>query len=384
MREQAKRLLLGFALVTSLSGCAGSAAATRPQPPTSLVAAAPKAGFPRLDDRPDGPRAGAIVWQRELEGPVVPGPVEGLDGSVLAAGNGGVLHALDPANGKDRWSFDGRGYYGSDLSTSPAVRQDGSVIWPGPRSTVFALDGGTGESLWRTQTSGSPLTPALDGDRIYVQDDAGTLTALDAGGARLWSVRLGSTSYSSPAVGDDGTVYSAADRTLFAVREGRIAWKLRTDDLIEVSPAVAPDGTITIGSNDRVQYGVSPSGRVRWRFDIGVWTYSSPEVTSDGLIYFGDHLGRVNGVDARTGDLRYRVAGRGKTRNTFAIWSRPVVDARHRVYFGTRLGHVYGFSQRARPLFDVDLGAAIDSYPTLTRDGLLVIGTEAGTLTAIG
>lgn len=182
-------------------------------------------------------------------------------------------------------------------------------------------------------------------------------------------------------------MYAAADETLFAVRGGRIAWRVRTGSLIEVSPAVASDGTITIGSNDKYQYGVSPSGRVRWRYDIRAWTYSSAAVTPDGLIYFGDHLGVVNALDARTGKLRYRVLGRGKSHYVRAVgvWTKPAVDARHSVYFGTRLGHVHGFDARGKRLFDLDLGdETIDSYPTITRNGLLVIGSESRTLTAIG
>jgi hypothetical protein len=34
-------------------------------------------------------------------------------------------------------------------------------------------------------------------------------------------------------------------------------------------------------------------------------------------------------------------------------------------------------------LFDVDLGAPIDSYPALTGDGTLIVGATDGTLAAI-
>lgn len=374
-----------IAVIVTLAGCGGNRSGGEP---TRLTVVRPAPPLMRIAGRAVGPRTGAIKWERRLEGPVVPGPIEGVDGSLLAASNGGILHALDPATGKDRWTFNGEGSYGVDLSTSPARLRDGTVIWPGPRSTVFALDGRTGASKWTASVpGGDPHTPAIDGDRIYVQDGGGALTAFDTAGRWRWEVKLGDSSHSSPAVGTDGTVYTAADKTLFAVRDGQVVWRVRTDALIEVSPAVASEGTITVASNDHFLYGVSPAGRVRWRFDIGAWTYSSPAVTPDGLIYFGDHLGRLNGIDARTGRLRYRVLGRGKTRTVRAVgvWTRPAVDANHAVYFGTRLGNVHGFDARARRLFDLHLGAeTIDSYPTLTRDGLLVIGSESGRLTAIG
>ena len=94
-----------------------------------------------------GPQNGHVRWQRRLEGNVTPAPVIGADGAIYAASNGGVLHALDPATGDDRWTFDGGGGYGSDLSTAAAVMADGTILWPGPRDTLFALDAG-GALLW--------------------------------------------------------------------------------------------------------------------------------------------------------------------------------------------------------------------------------------------
>ena len=86
-----------------------------------------------------GPVVGDLRWSRLLGGVVTPGPVVAADGSILAASNDGVLHALDPATGADRWMFDGGGRFGDDLSTSAALLADGSILWPGPHNTLFAL-----------------------------------------------------------------------------------------------------------------------------------------------------------------------------------------------------------------------------------------------------
>lgn len=186
-------------------------------------------------------------------------------------------------------------------------------------------------------------------------------------------------------VGDDGTVYTAAGDDLFAVRDGKVVWKFATRGLVEVSPAVASDGTITVGSNDHHQYGVSPAGKQRWSYDLGDLTYSSAAATPDGLVYVGDHRGLVSALDARTGRLRYRVLGKGRTKTlrSVGVWTRPVIDGRHDVYFGTRPGHLHGFGPRGQRLFDVDLGGTVDSYPVLTSKGLLVAGSESGTLIAL-
>ena len=53
------------------------------------------------------------------------------------------------------------------------------------------------------------------------------------------------------------------------------------------------------------------------------------------------------------------------------------------LYFGTQTGHAIGLDANGAPLFDLDLGAPVDSYPALTADANLIIGARNGTLSAI-
>lgn len=337
-----------------------------------------------------GPRTGRVRWRRRLEGPVVPGPVVGAGGVAYVASNGGVLHALGVRGGDERWTFDGGGTYGSDLSTAPLVMPDGTIVWPGPSNTVFGV-ARDGKLRWKIVVDGQPHSPALAPDgSVVVGDAAGTIRALrlhgDAPPTTAWRTRIGSSSYSSPAIGADGTAYTTVDRDLVAVRKGRVLWRVRAGAISEVSPAVAPDGTIVFAANDDVAYGVTPRGRVRWRYAIGALTFSSPAATRDGLVYIGDHRGYVTTLDAATGRPRARVLGLGRTRTlrSVGVWTQPAVDGEHAVYFGTRPGHVYGFDARGRRLFDVDTGATVDSYPALAADGTLLVGSESGEVLAIG
>jgi len=317
----------------------------------------------------------------------VPGPVVGRGGVVYAASNGGVLHALDLRTGRDRWTFDRGGSYGSDLSTVPAILPDGTILWPGPRSTLYALDP-NGRLLWRERLPGQPPSPAVAPDgAIVVGDASGTVIELrlDARGRprRTWRVDTGDTSYAYPAIRGD-TVYTTVDDALVAIRAGHVVWRVRATAISEVSPAITPDGTIVFGANDGVQYGVAPSGKLRWRHRTGALTYSSPAATRDGLVCFGDHHGFLNVLDGSDGQLVARplALGRTPTRRSVGIWTAPAIDARHDVYFGTRPG-IYGFAASGRRLFDIDTGATVDSNPALASDGTLLIGSENGLLYAI-
>jgi outer membrane protein assembly factor BamB len=339
-----------------------------------------------------GPQTGRLRWTRRLEGNVTPGPVVGVDGSIIAASNAGVLHALDPATGQDRWTYDGGGSYGLDLSTSPAVLPDGTILWPGPGSSLVALSP-TGTVLWKQRFKAQPSSPAVaaDGVHVVIGDSGGAVTALEVHGAQhtvQWSTRIGQTSYGSVALDpkDPTVAYQSVDDQLVALHDGTVAWRFSAKDIIEVSAAVAPDGTVVVGSNDAYEYGVHPDGTQAWRYRREAQSYSSPIVGEDGIAWFGDHAAYVTAVDATTGNRLGR--SRGESRQSphgpsVGVWTSPLVDSAHDVYWGTRLGHVYGRAADGRSLFDIETKATVDSYPALTADGLLVVGVTDGRLLGI-
>ncbi len=391
-------LLAGLCL-TLLAGCSGGA---QDRPLRQPVAYTPATAWSQASGDPGrtsptvatGPTTATVRWSRTLPRAAVAGPAVGTDGSILVAGNDGVLRALDPATGRDRWTFDGGSSYGSDLSTTAAVLADGTVLWPGPGPALFALTA-QGELLWQEQFDAFVLSPALvGGDRVYVADMGGGLAAYDVGPGgqhrRAWRLSLGGTSYSSPAVGPDGTVYAASDRTAVAVADhgdtASVRWRYRARDTIEVSLAVARDGTVIVGTNGDDEIGLTPQGKVRWRFDKGDWSYSSP-VVREGKAYFGDHLGYLDVVDARTGEQLHRELGiakaKGTTSNGTGVWTSAAVDAAGSTFFGTAAGHVYGFDANGNRMWDLDAGSVVASYPALTADGTLVIGATDGTVYAL-
>lgn len=336
-----------------------------------------------------GPRTGAVRWKRDLGGDATPGPVIEVDGSILAATNSGVLHDLDPMTGTDIWTFDGHGSYGTDLSTSAAVLPGGTLLWPGPDDTLYALTQ-TGRLLWRMKFAAQVLSPAIAGaNRVYVADLSGDVAAIEVtktGHRMVWRLSLGGTDYASPTIGQDGTVYTASDNHLIAVRDlgatGAVLWKFHAKRMVEVSNAVSPDGTVVLGTNHDKQYGIKPDGTVAWSIDIGDNTYTSSIVRPDRTGWFGDNMGRMRIIDTRTGKVRATIApiGLGKEK----VWTTVVADAHDNAYWGTTAGNVYGYTSSGGHLFSLATGSSIDSYPALGRDGTLYVATTSGTLYAIG
>lgn len=333
-----------------------------------------------------GPQTGHLRWTRTLEDDVTPGPVIGPGGTIYAASNAGVLHAIDPRTGRDLWSYDGGGRYGLDLSTSAAVLADGTVLWPGPRG-LHALRP-DGSLRWLLKLPGQVSSPAVDGPRVVVATSTGDVLRVDpTTGTVLWTAHLRASSLGSVALSptDPHRAYQSAGNDLVALDDDHVAWRADLSDLVEVSPAVAPDGTVVVGGNAPYERGFSPNGRQVWKYDRRAETYSSPVVTDDGLAYFGDHRGVVTAIDTASGKVEARYLGptrRPADNRSIGVWTSPVIDAHHDTYWGTRSGHVVGVQPSGRPLFDLDVGATVDSYPALD-EGLLVVGLTDGRLLGI-
>jgi outer membrane protein assembly factor BamB len=394
-----RRFVATATAALALAACGSTAVVKARTVPLPSIGGVPQWGSAVHDSRRSGttmaigPKTGKIRWTRKLEGVVTPGPVVGADGTIYAASNGGKLHALDPKTGNDLWVFDGGGGYGNDLSSSATILQSGTIVWPGPGGRLFLI-GADGSKLAAYELSGFALSPAVDEAKalLYVQDMSAKLWAFNIVNDRLaprWSLDLGGSSYSSVALAPDGTLRTGAGADAIAVRDngasGEVVWRYKTSDIIEVSPAVGADGTMVIGSNDGFEYAINADGTLRWKFANNAQTYGSPAVTPNGHAVFGDHTGRLHVLDLATGNVIATAEGelkQGPSRSA-GIWTSPVIDGAGNLYFGTRLGHIYGFTATGQRLWDIDTDDTVDSYPALTADGMLVIGSSNGLLYAI-
>jgi outer membrane protein assembly factor BamB len=340
-----------------------------------------------------GPQTGHIRWKVDLGSPISPGPSVGADGTIYESSDAGVLYALDPATGHEVWRFDGAGTIGgNDTSTTAAVLPDGVIVWPGPRDTVFGLSA-QGKLLWTVDVGGVPLSPVIASPTtVYVMTTSGVLTAIEVDGAKSgvrWTLKLGAQSYAAPVVRGDGVIETTADDSLIAVHDdgggAHELWTFTAPAQVEVSAAIAADGTAVIGADDGFEYAVSVSGKQLWKHRDISQSFSSPAVTGNGTVYFGDNGGAMTSVSAATGVVARTVnAHPGVSTAGDNIWTAPLVDGIGDVYYGTNGGTIYGYSPSGSQLFAIQTGKTVDSYPALSATGDLLIGSDNGFFYSIG
>ncbi len=132
---------------------------------------------------------------------------------------------------------------------------------------------------------------------------SGIADAVAAAGLDVaWSVKLGSSVDSSPAIADGKIFVGTADGAVFCLHEadGSTVWQAPTDGCVVSSPAIH-QGTVYVGSVDRCLYAFdAASGAVRWRVRTWEPVVASPLVFA-GRVYFGSMDGSFKCLEADTG-----------------------------------------------------------------------------------
>ena len=75
---------------------------------------------------------------------------------------------------------------------------------------------------------------------------------------------------STPALGEDGTIYFNSSKFLYALSsDGQLKWRYFPGADLNTSPVVGPDGSIYIMDITCVMHALNPDGSKRWLAQIG-------------------------------------------------------------------------------------------------------------------
>jgi outer membrane protein assembly factor BamB len=249
---------------------------------------------------------GTLKWDFNSVSLFMSSPAIGNDGIIYAADLAGRLYALNPATGTEIR----RCAIGSAIYSSPVIGPGGIIYIGSTDGKVRAINPANMLEIWTSTTGGPvPSSPAigLDGS-IYVGSTDGVFYAFNSSdGSLKWKYPSSGVSTlgaikSSPAVDISGNIYfGTANRVVALKPDGSFYWNFSPPDTsFDSSPAiVSQDGVVYIGSINTggagggSLYALSASdGSLKWSYGCG-GVLSSPVIGADGLIYFGDVLGKI-------------------------------------------------------------------------------------------
>ncbi|WP_328620640.1 serine/threonine-protein kinase [Streptomyces sp. NBC_00354] len=318
----------------------------------ALYCAGPGLTAARLD-----PADGSVMWS--VKAAAAPAAGTATDSAPLHAGGlvlavapgSGILQALDPGTGAERWKRklpDG----------ARVVAAGGQVLLVPPNGSVTALDAASGAVRWTKQLGGvgsvwwggGPDSGGAPVMYVATPDGGGGTTQLaavdPAGGTLRWQLRTAGRL--RPVGGAHGGLYLLdsdaeaktgavvrVDVTSHAVRRVRLS-----APLFDAEAAVGPDGVVYVvgASGGLVAVGAE---KEQWRLETGLAVTSRP-VAADGRIHLAAPDGRLLAVDAGSGRLMGQTKPRmGDGRDGFTAALPAPVSADGRVYGTAPDGSVF-------------------------------------------
>ena len=157
----------------------------------------------------------------------------------------------------------------------------------------------TSDTLW-TYTPGGIIhwsSPAIGEDgTIYFGCWDGYLYAINPDGILKWTYMTNSEVFSSPAIGADGTIYfGSANHNLYAVEDSvtyaKLKWVYSGNSPIRSPVLIGMDGTIYTGRMDAIDQ----DGNLKWTYNSGIYgSAGGPAMSSDNTCLYIQHATSSN------------------------------------------------------------------------------------------
>jgi outer membrane protein assembly factor BamB/expansin (peptidoglycan-binding protein) len=263
--------------------------------------------------------------------------------------------------------------YTDYLQATPCVVMSDAAVaqWPG--------SGPVTSNTISVTTSCGTSTPTPTPTFTLTTTPTMTVTPTPVLETSVWSYSMGGpVSYSSPAIGSDGTIYiGSQDNNLYAINStGTFKWKYPTNGVINSSPAIGNDGTIYVGSYDNNLYAINPNGTLKWSYPTGAMVTSSPAIGSDGTIYVGSWNSNLYAITP-AGALSWTY----KTGNQ--IYSSPAIGSDGTIYVGSVDYSLYAIDPTGGVKWSYATNGAIQTSPAIGNDGTVYFGNDGNTFYAV-
>ena len=193
---------------------------------------------------------GTSKWMYHTGDVCTSSPAIGLDGTIYVGSHDNYVYALYPNNGTLKWKYN----TGSWVHGSATIGDDGTVYIGSDNSLLYAFYPNNGTVKWEVSIGPTWCSPALDEygtlyvgvfqERFYAINSNGTIKWTYVAPGRIW---FGA----SAALSADGFIYfgttwmDGGEGAFIVLNpDGSERWKIVGGPLFETSPAIGQDGTV--------------------------------------------------------------------------------------------------------------------------------------------
>lgn len=261
---------------------------------------------------PDGDEIWSFTLPRRGR-PYIPSVASSVHGGAIYVVTAGATFDIDevvavkPDGSGVLWTFTG---LTENIGQKPSIAADGTLYVPGEDDFLYAVDHTTGTTSWSVDLRGSAFSsPAIGEDgTIYVgsytgdTDVDGILHAIDPGGTESWSKTIsgvGAGISSDPTIGLDGEIYFGSNnKAVYAIADNGGSytdlWSYAVPDRAFECAAVGADGSLYVAGiySEEAVIALEPTGSERWAIAdfTGTGSTNTPSAVAvgpDGTIYVG-------------------------------------------------------------------------------------------------
>ena len=179
---------------------------------------------------------------------------------------------------------------------------------------------------WIVQTGvGIYCSPAVEGDKVFVGDDMGYLTAYTLkNGKKLWNFQSGKRIIGTPAVSEGIVVFGSADRNIYGLNamNGQLLWKVEAKEPV-IGAVTIDKGVAYVGASDHTFRAIDiHTGKVVWSYDKVKGYIETKPLIADYKVIFGAWDNTLYALDKTNGKELWKWTG-GLTRMHYspaAVW----------------------------------------------------------------
>jgi len=196
----------------------------------------------------------------------------------------------------------------------------------------------------------------------------------------MWRIKTDRGADSGVIIDEDGLLYVAdSDGTLYSIYpNGTIKWTYEVGDVSTSTPCIDNKGTIYCGSMNWYLSAIYPNGTRKWRTNLGGAISSSPAITDDGTIYVGTMSGN---------DSLVAVSPNGTIKWSYKtgdfITSDPAIADDGTIIFGSADTYIYALNPNGTLRWKYNTPHWVKGPASIDEQGIIYINCYDGYLYAL-